>query len=222
MPRYHLQQRSRPSYFLLLVVVLAAQILVLGTSDPIGVFPLLGVSISISRIVGVSFRNIAATVSRIVLIVTPVLVVRLIVGMPLIGALLDWSLYAGRLVAAAVIARGYYHAVGATGIYQGLSVPLQLLPRSVAYQLGHIVSSSLYLIPGVTSSIRTTFMAARLRYARRFGTKRNDLARTASVFRTVLIALLSVPQGRAEAMVIRGLYRTSEKTRIDHRKGQTP
>lgn len=205
-----LRSPSRIQSCIALIIVVAAQIVVLRMSSAVGVLALLALATVGSRVAGVSSRRVIATVYRIVLIVLPIFLVRLIVGTPLSAAMIEWTVYAGRLVTAAIIAQGYYSALGASGIFRGLSVPLRLLPRQIAYPLGHIVSSSLYLIPGVTNTIRTTFNAARVRDARDLRDRTIGIGQSASVIRTGMIALLSIPQGRAEAMVIRGLYSNAE------------
>ena len=200
---------------LILLAVVTAQIVVLRIRDPVGVFVILGLATAGSRIVGVTYHRVVTTVYRIVLIVLPIFITRLITGTPLVETTIEWTSYAGRLVTAAIIAQGYYSAVGTSGIHRGFSVPLRLLPRRIAYSLGHIVSSSLYLIPGVTSTVRTTFNAARVRYADDRLSGDGTLARHASTVRTTMVALLAIPRERAEAMVIRGLYRNAETLGVE-------
>lgn len=183
-----------------LIGVIAVQTgIVAGVPMPWGaVVPLGGVAVALG--VGVRIRTIGRTLRAILFITIPVLLIRL-VAMTSMATVLIWGDYAGRLIAAALVAAAYLHARRVRGVQRGLSAVVALLPGTSGRAAADVVRSALFLLPEISRRMKGSLAAARIRNRR--GPGSSPVANAAAVTRATLLSVSTVPRGRAEAMVIR-------------------
>jgi len=102
----------------LLGVVATQTLIVVVVPHPWGgLLPLAGLAAALFA--GVTARSIRRTLRGMLLITLPVLLIRLLT-VPSLDTAIDWADYAGRLVAAALIATAYLAARGVRGVQRAL------------------------------------------------------------------------------------------------------
>lgn len=156
----------------------------------------------LSRLAGMSLRS-AARLGRAILVVTvPVLLVRLIASFEL-TTLVSWMDYAAGLLSAAWVAGAYLAYRKASGVQLALTAIAGATPFRWSHTAADMVRSALFLLPEVLRRMRDGRDAARLRFARTGNI--SAVHRILAVVRATFVSLSSVPQRRAEAMIVRGL-----------------
>lgn len=166
-------------------------------------------SFLLARFGGMTRRS-AIRLGRAILLVTlPVLVVRSITTFR-IATVISWTDYAAGLLSAAWVAGGYL----AYRTSSGVQLALTAVTRAIPFQWGQIaadmVRSALYLLPEVLRRFRDGRDAAGIRFART--EKRSALRRLLAIVRATFVSLSTVPQRRAEAMIVRGIIRPPGET----------
>ncbi|MFO8043924.1 MAG: hypothetical protein R6U25_12030 [Alkalispirochaeta sp.] len=160
-----------------------------------------------AQFAGMSLRS-AARLGRAILIVTiPVLLVRLIAAYEL-STVITWIDYAAGLLSAAWVAGAYLAYRKPSGVQLALSALAGATPFRWSHTVADMVRSALFLLPEVIRRMRDGRDAARLRYAR--ARHVSAVRRILSVVRATFVSLSTVPQRRAEAMIVRGLIDAPE------------
>jgi len=206
------QTREAMRSLILVVAMLGVQVALLRISSPLIAVGSLVAAVVLAILRGVRRRRIAGAVRGILFLLVPVLLFRILALGLAPATFLSWVTYAARLLAAVVAALLLLHEVGPSGIRRALSLLLAAFPRRVAEPIGTITGTALFLIPGILIRVAAVRGAARVRFASDGATGRAGpafLRRQARIYRAVLVGLLSVPQGRAEAMVVRGAVGSS-------------
>lgn len=161
----------------------------------------------VAQFAGMSLRS-AARLGRAILIVTiPVLLVRLIATYEL-STLIAWIDYVAGLLSAAWVAGAYLAYRKPSGVQQALTAIADATPFRWSHTAADMVRSALFLLPEVIRRMRDGRDAARIRYAR--ARHVSAVRRTLSVVRASFVSLSTVPQRRAEAMIVRGLIKAPE------------
>ena len=195
-----LPQDAWPATLLAGAIIL--QIVVLRA--PAGLAPAsAGAGIVLACTVGrYNLRKLAVALRGLIMLLLAILVARLLAA-PTREALLDWSVYASRLIAAITVALTLLDRIGASGIHRGVARLLSPLPAPLRQPLLDIIAAAVYLIPAASRHLKGSSAAARVRYAR--GRRFLPSTNTIGVVRAGLFSLASLPPRRAEAMVVRGL-----------------
>jgi hypothetical protein len=183
----------------LLAVTATQMVVVVAVPSPWGALvPLGGMAAALGT--GVRMRRVRRTIQAILLITLPVLIVRLL-SIPSIDTVLGWADYAGRLLAAGLIAVSYLAARGVRGVQRALSTLVALLPGAPGRAAADVVRSALFLLPEITRRLTGSHAAARIRHRR--GRSVSPGATAIAVTRATLVSVSTVPRRRAEAMVVR-------------------
>lgn len=158
----------------------------------------------LARLGSVSWRSALRLGRAILLITLPVLLVRLITAFET-ETVVSWADYAAGLLSAGWVAAGYLAYRTAAGVQLALTA----VARAIPFQWGHtatdMVRSALFLLPEVMRRLRDGRDAARIRFSRTG--KRSALHNVLPLVRATFVSLSSVPQRRAEAMIVRGIVR---------------
>jgi hypothetical protein len=187
----------------LLGVVATQTLIVVVVPPPWGaLLPLAGLAAALFA--GVTSRNIRRTLRGMLLITLPVLLIRLLT-VPSVDTVIDWADYAGRLVAAALIATAYLAARGVRGVQRALSAGVALVPGRPGRAAADILRSALFLLPEITRRMTGSHAAARIRHRR--GPGSSPVTTAVAVTRATLLSVSTVPRRRAEAMVVRRIIR---------------
>jgi hypothetical protein len=187
--------------------MIAVQITLLRISSPIIATGSFTGIVLLALLRGIPIRRITAAVRGLLLLLVPVLLFRILSLGASPATVLSWTAYAMRLLSAVIAALLLLHEIGPAGIRRALSVLLRPLPRRVAVPIEVITATALFLIPGILTRVAAVRGAARVRFSsagRPGRSVRSFVRRQALIYRAVLVGLLSIPQGRAEAMVVRG------------------
>ncbi|MFP4151745.1 MAG: hypothetical protein ACLFR8_08250 [Alkalispirochaeta sp.] len=209
---------------LALAGMIAIQIGLLRISSPIVAAAALALLWLVAGIRGLPLRRTLPAMRGVLVLLVPVLLFRFLSLGFSPTTFFPWAAYTIRLVAAVIAAQLLLHEIGPTGVRRGLAFFLRPLPRIVAEPTEAIAASALYLIPGVLARISAVRGAARVRFG---GGERGDrgrgalIRRHAGIYRAVLLGLFSIPQGRAEAMVVRGVQAPSEPRGTDGRRNRS-
>lgn len=187
--------------FCLLIGIIGLQVIVLGSERTVLILAFFLLSIIGAAVSGLSHRRVLTVILMFTILLLPILGIQLLAGgSDPIEIVTAWSLYFARLVTAALIAGTYVRSIGIRGVTEGIVFLFRTFPSPVALTIRNIVSSSLFLIPGVVTSVQNTHRAARVRYSRP-----RSFRRSVGIVRAILIALLALPHSRAEAMIVRGV-----------------
>ncbi len=187
----------------LIGAILSQMVLVTLIPEPWAVIALIP-SFLVARIGGMSRRS-AARLGRAILIVTlPVLLVRSIAAFG-ISTLISWTDYAAGLLSAAWVAGAYLSYRKSSGVQLALTAVTRAIPFRWGQTVADMVRSALFLLPEVLRRLRDGRDAAGIRFSR--GRKRSALPRLVAIVRATFVSLSTVPQRRAEAMIVRGIIR---------------